>query len=186
MTNEPSDPVGNSPFAVWCRQIKAFAKSCRILPGRGYKVKTTPTGTILEIEPGAGGVSASVSIGLYKFVSIPNAQALDYFTAAPVISAGVYGANVSVARQQDLWASTASETAADGTVITYSEQTVTTIGTTYTVKRRAVSVSGLYDSFQMIWPPYKPNELIPVAKVSYTGVASAPSYLELSNRFWAA
>ena len=56
---EPNPPEPNSPHASWLRRVWSALRAQKILPGRGYKVKQTSQGVILEIEPGGGGGGAS-------------------------------------------------------------------------------------------------------------------------------
>lgn len=51
----PNPPSGSSQQASWLKRLVDAVRANKILPGRGYKVKYTSQGVILEIEPTAGG-----------------------------------------------------------------------------------------------------------------------------------
>ena len=55
---EPTPPSGSSLLEGWIRKLWNAVRANKILPGRGYRVKYTSQGTILEIEPGSGGSAA--------------------------------------------------------------------------------------------------------------------------------
>ena len=178
MRQAPQRVGGSSKSARWLDALWDFAVGCRILPGPGYRVKEVAGGTILELDVVAGGAPAAVSLGVFKFVSI--AASGDYINAQPLTTPpSTFGAAVTVARPQHLWASVTSETI-DGATISYSDIRVAS----NTVIRRATTSNGLYYADQITYPPYQTNELILVAKVAYTGVAAAPNYIELTPRYW--
>jgi len=51
----PNPPSGSSQQASWFKRLLDAVRANKILPGRGYKVKYTAQGVILEIDPPAGG-----------------------------------------------------------------------------------------------------------------------------------
>ena len=53
--DQPNPPGGASAEANWLRRLWQAVRANKILPGRGYKVKRTSAGVILEIEAGSGG-----------------------------------------------------------------------------------------------------------------------------------
>lgn len=65
----PSPPTGSDPQASWLGRLLDVVKRQKILPGRGYRVREYPSGTILEIEDrSGGGKSVAQNMALYKFV----------------------------------------------------------------------------------------------------------------------
>lgn len=70
MINPPGEPTGTSREANWLRRFRAFAVSCRLLPGVGYKLRHSTSGTILEIEPARGGGGTTTSAQLYKITNV--------------------------------------------------------------------------------------------------------------------
>src|SRR2546423_9480790 len=47
----PGEPSYSDPQGSWLRRLRRFAMANRLRSGRGYRVKRTPGGTSLEIEP---------------------------------------------------------------------------------------------------------------------------------------
>lgn len=46
----PNDLGGTHPLATWANKLLRASRSSSLITGRGYKLKATPAGTILEIE----------------------------------------------------------------------------------------------------------------------------------------
>lgn len=61
MITPPGEPTPNNPLASWCLKLLRFCVAARLLPGVGYKLKTTSVGTFLEIEPAKGGGTSGVT-----------------------------------------------------------------------------------------------------------------------------
>lgn len=55
----PGDLGGTNPLVNWLNKVKAAIIRRTILPGIGYKVRETTSGTQLEILPGSGGRSSA-------------------------------------------------------------------------------------------------------------------------------
>lgn len=79
----PNPPSGSSLQAAWLRRLADAVRACRILSGRGYKVKRTSTGTILEIESGAGGNSLISWKGEWDSETIYKPMAIVRVTTIP-------------------------------------------------------------------------------------------------------
>lgn len=57
---EPNPPSGSRLLDGFLRKLVNAVRAQKILPGRGYRVKYTSRGIILEIDtPGGGGSSGS-------------------------------------------------------------------------------------------------------------------------------
>ena len=53
----PNPLSGTSPLVGWLNSLRAFAQSCRIKSGVGYRVEQTTDGTVLRIDGFGGGAS---------------------------------------------------------------------------------------------------------------------------------
>lgn len=51
----PKAPSGNSPGAVWARQIMAYLQSIKPISGVNTEVSRTTRGTIITTKAGGGG-----------------------------------------------------------------------------------------------------------------------------------
>ena len=52
---EPTRLNVSSGIRSWLDRVWRYSRASRLLPGRGYHLKRTPDGTILDISPGKGG-----------------------------------------------------------------------------------------------------------------------------------
>lgn len=94
---EPKPVAGMSDQAAWSNRLREFAKSLRLLPGRGYRLHRWPEGYTIEFDTTGGGGPAAPSspISLYIFQSHglagpPDLQ--DYVIATPQLG----GASVNI------------------------------------------------------------------------------------------
>lgn len=115
----PNPLSATDKSGFWLNRLRDCAAASIIRPGRGYLVRRTPQGTVLDIQSGVGGVGqpATVNIQLYQVNSDPGAPAsligtnsdptLGYIIGTPgtMSAAGVFastGATVAIAKPFDL------------------------------------------------------------------------------------
>lgn len=65
--NFPNLLSGGNPLVPWLNGLLKAGKASRIKPGRGYRVKVSPEGTILEIDALGGGGAAAPALSLQRF-----------------------------------------------------------------------------------------------------------------------
>jgi len=142
---EPNAVTGASREAIWLERLRQFCRSLQILPGIGYKVRRTPSGTVLEILPGGG---APISISTWKFESAGQ----DYIMCRPWDGTKVdmSGSATAIAMPDSLRGTLATERI-DGIVWTYTYNAPPN-------QRRTAAGSGITEA-QVITPRYVPYEL---------------------------
>jgi hypothetical protein len=114
--NAPNPPSGGSAAAAWFRRIAESIRANKILPGRGYRVKHTTQGTILEVEPGnGGGVTTYYSLKMCKITSIGHG---DYIGVKLWDGAAVSGDEFNVAKDYPFRTSLTGDHT-DGVDLTY-------------------------------------------------------------------
>lgn len=102
----------------WMRKLLAACLSCKILPGIGYKVRQTTSGTVLEIVPGNG--KASSGPQAYRFKSMQD----DYLVCRTWDGTTEGATDVNVAKPTLLRFSLSTRTVA-GQVLTFSQYNLT-------------------------------------------------------------
>ncbi len=58
----PGEPSSNSSFGGWLKKLRRYVLASQILAGLGYRVRRTPAGTFIDLEPGGGGSGTASGI----------------------------------------------------------------------------------------------------------------------------
>jgi len=116
---EPPPILSQSPGGRWLEKFRQWAKGLRILPGRGYRVKETTGGVILEIEQkGGGGAGGTTAAAVITEIGHDN-----FFKAQLWGGSDFDGDIVDVAKEFEFWQDPTSgmgmETDWDGQTATY-------------------------------------------------------------------
>ncbi len=170
----PAPTNENTPGGHWLRKLLRACIASRLLPGNGYFVKVTPTGTILEIRPGGGGSSKPQP---HRFKSM----GADHIVCRTWDGTTEGSTDVNIAKPPALWFSVASETLR-GTPITYTAYNTTN------QSRTATRASG--SETQLITRAYEVNDIIwAISCKTFVTVASVELTLQDNNvnaRAWMA
>lgn len=178
---QPPDELRDSSRpSNWLNKLLAFARSCQIVEGIGYRINRSHRGTSLEILPGKGGGS---TIKQYRLKSIEG----DFLTCRTWDGTTEGTEDIYIARDPEL-----RRTPFEGQSIAYNSD-----GDSFTATyayssntKRTKTVSGVAE-VQVIVPYYKTDftVILAAASANKTGVTDpddADIYLvELTQRAWA-
>lgn len=146
----PSEPNFTSPMGNWLRKLLRACIASRIKQGRGYSVKTSPLGTILEIEASSGGGgSGSSIIDAYKLVTM----AANHITCRPYTDTGDATTPVPIAKPYYLRYSR-SQVTVDTITINYTYDAIDS------PNAQRVASSGFATQKEIIIPRYKVGDII--------------------------
>ncbi len=140
----PAPTNENTPGGHWLRKLLRACIASRVLPGNGYFVKVTPTGTILEIRTGGGGSSKAQP---HRFKSMGT----DHIICRTWDGITEGTTDVKIAKPPHLWFSVAAETLRT-TPVTYSAYSL------QNQSRQASRPSG--SEIQLITRAYEVNDII--------------------------
>ncbi len=181
----PDEPRGSDRQSGWLRKLLAFARSCQVVEGIGYRINRSHRGTSLEILPGKGGGS---TLKHYRVKSIEG----DFMTCrewgGSMTSTAADGTtDIYIARDPELRRSTF-----EGKSIAYNSDgdsfTATYVYSSNT--KRVKTVSGTAET-QVIIPYYKTDLTVILAAESAngTGVTDPDDQeirlVEVTQRAWA-
>ena len=169
----PGDVKGSSNGAPWLNKLNAAVRRRSILPGAGYGVERTNSGTFLKITPGAGRGTTGTT---YRVKSANG----DYLVCRTWDGTTEGASDVKVAKPFDA-RQIAGETLG-GVDFTYSGYTAAALNS-----ERVAAFSGGPET-QQVTPLWKVDGLIHVAAINFSGVTADGADLkliEVSSRCWA-
>jgi hypothetical protein len=111
----PKPVTGTSDQASWLNKLLRFVVSLRLQPGRGYKVRHTTSGTILDIEGLGGSVGPQLKVKQFRVTDIKG----DYLVCREWNGTTEGGTDINIAKPYKLRNSITSEKI-DGLTINYS------------------------------------------------------------------
>ncbi len=162
----PQQPNESTPLGHWLRKLLRACIASRILPGSGYFVKTTATGTILEIRPGGGGSSKPQP---HRFKSMGT----DHLICRTWDGTNQGTTDVLIAKPPTLWFSVASKVLR-GTTITYSAYSLT--------GQSRTSTSASKTETELITPSYETDDIIwAVSGKTFVSTGTPPTELTLCD-----
>lgn len=113
----PGEPSGSGSLVSWLRRLREFVRSLELKSGKGYMVRRSNSGTVLEIRPGSGGGGAPVT--RYRVQSVHDKVLVCHtWDGTTEGTDDVYVAKPPKLRH------TITTATVDGTVLTYSYSTV--------------------------------------------------------------
>lgn len=140
--------------AGWLNKLLAYARSCQVVEGIGYRINRSHRGTSLEILPGKGGGTAA-SVSRYRVESVEN----DHLVCKKVEGSSVSSETTLIAKPYNL-----RRTGWDGVAVTYTDEaypdspgnvTITYAyqSATYRIAR-VVTSAGSTNEHQVVTPHY--------------------------------
>ena len=188
--NTPGPVTGTSFAALWLRKLREAVNECRILPGRGYRVKHSPQGTTLDIIQSTIGGSTGSEVSQFKVNSrvlsapagTPSAQQYDCIQCYTWDWTTLGSVNTFIALPPELRPSlhTTGPDPNGTDTITYHYYGYG--GVSYTYQRLAASTSGV-SLLQLITPCIIVGNVIE-AEVLDTGISGVVYQARLPG-FWA-
>jgi hypothetical protein len=168
--NWPKPPSILGPMGSWLDRLLKACISHQLLPGPGYRLKSGPGGTFLELLPSAGAATPKPPDPVIMQMTVTAIPAgADY-----VICSDGSNTAVNVAKKPEQRPSILAELV-DGVNITYA----------YTNINQRTSSDGTKSQIELCYPRFRPGQSITALKVSnFTGVALAPLWIEGTARVW--
>jgi hypothetical protein len=145
--NWPKPPLITTPGGSWLDRLLKACISRQLLPGPGYRLKQTASGTILELDRLAGGgtTAAPLVIQMFALTTLPGG---DVVKGKTWNGSALGGSEVTIAKPHRLRKSIASEKI-DSITITYA-----TPGGTADVDNNRTASDGTTPEAQVVYPRY--------------------------------
>jgi hypothetical protein len=171
--NFPNEMSGTHPLASWCNKLLRAARASRVSNGVGYKTRIGSDGTILEVNTGRGGGTASPSsVKMHRVYSFQP----DYLVCREWDGVTLGSTDVLIAKPPIL--RNVGSATIDGTTVTYTYDASTVV--------RSASVTGFTPETHVIVPRYKVGDIIFAGQsVNGTNTSSDLVDLNVDGRAWA-
>lgn len=162
---EPNPPSGSGPLQAWCRRVWGTLRALRVLPGRGYRVKYTSQGVMLEMDvPQSRNQGGRPAMLRCKIISLSSSN---YMQVCQWDGANYVGGNFYAAKSVPSRMPSSATRYGVGYTYTYTDSNT-----------RTSITSGLANETQVMFEEFNIGDEITVGNVGSTGVTVSGNDLE--------